>query len=402
MTQPLAKKWECNGSNVPKETLVSTTKRNLVELCAAWPRARPSRKHGAPEQAWSDRSGQHGSASPNVRRRSYPYAAGAAEGAHRSRAVLGGWGGRNRREHDEVRERHGRGSVASIRVQRRAGRRRAAGDGTDGGGPECAPPAYHDIGRFHCRRSCRSRCWRPCRFHCWRPCRFHCRRPCRFHCRRPCRFHCRGPYRLLTVPTPLPTTVQACPAALWREHCTSGDHGKSGVPCGLWQGHQRIDDKAVARRSILLPQQRPRASGAETANDGKAPERHQDGTDQHPRCTSRPKPPGDRTGRTWDVEDSEGIDKYRGGLPDRLFAASLATSTSPRGHAGTTRELSFGARKHGAPIGLAHRASPPPGGSVISNREAGTTSSILDRGGPANHRGLMTKSRSEMTYLVLY
>ena len=45
----------------------------------------------------------------------------------------------------ERRERHGRGSVASTRVQRRAGRRRAAGrDGTDGGGPECAVPVYHD------------------------------------------------------------------------------------------------------------------------------------------------------------------------------------------------------------------------------------------------------------------
>ena len=47
------------------------------------------------------------------------------------------------------------------------------------------------------------------------------------------------------------------------------------------------------------PKRSPRAGGAENANDGKAPkapERHQDGTDQHPRCVPRPKPPGDRTG----------------------------------------------------------------------------------------------------------
>ena len=55
------------------------------------------------------------------------------------------------------------------------------------------------------------------------------------------------------------------------------------------------------------PRRSPRASGAENANDGKAPTRHHDGTDQHPRCTSRPNPPGDRTGRTRDVEFSDGI-----------------------------------------------------------------------------------------------
>ena len=36
----------------------------------------------------------------------------------------------------------------------------------------------------------------------------------------------------------------------------------------------------------------------------------------------------------------------------------------------TTQELSFGSRKHDAPTGLAQRTSPPPGGSIISNREA--------------------------------
>ena len=44
-------------------------------------------------------------------------------------------------------------------------------------------------------------------------------------------------------------------------------------------------------------------------------------------------PPGDRTGRTRDVEFSEGTWKCRGGHPDRsLFASSLllATSTTPR------------------------------------------------------------------------
>ena len=79
------------------------------------------------------------------------------------------------------------------------------------------------------------------------------------------------------------------------------------------------------------PRRSPRVNGAENANDGKkAPARHQDGADQHPRCTSRPKHPGDRTGRTRDIEFSEGIGKCRGGRPDRLFAASLATSTTPR------------------------------------------------------------------------
>ena len=41
MAQPLAQKWECNGSNVPKETLVTAVKRNLVEL-----RTRHGRVHG--------------------------------------------------------------------------------------------------------------------------------------------------------------------------------------------------------------------------------------------------------------------------------------------------------------------------------------------------------------------
>ena len=68
------------------------------------------------------------------------------------------------------------------------------------------------------------------------------------------------------------------------------------------------------------PRRSPRASGAENANDGKAPSRHQDGTDQHPRSASRPKPPGHRTGRTRDVVFSESIDKCRGEHPDRLFA----------------------------------------------------------------------------------
>ena len=39
------------------------------------------------------------------------------------------------------------------------------------------------------------------------------------------------------------------------------------------------------------PQRSPRAGGAEDANDGKAPARHQDGTDQHPRCVPRPNRP---------------------------------------------------------------------------------------------------------------
>ena len=97
------------------------------------------------------------------------------------------------------------------------------------------------------------------------------------------------------------------------------------------QGHPDRGGGALRDRNPpKKPRRSPRASGAENANDGKAPARHQDGTDQHPRCTSRPKPPGDRTGRTRDVEFSEGIDKCRGGHPDRLFAASLATSTTPR------------------------------------------------------------------------
>ena len=78
------------------------------------------------------------------------------------------------------------------------------------------------------------------------------------------------------------------------------------------------------------PKRSPRAGGAENANDGKAPARPQDGTDQHPRCAPRPKPPRDRTGRTRDVEFIEGIDKCRGGDPDGLFASSLATSTTAR------------------------------------------------------------------------
>ena len=41
MTQPLAQKCECNGSNVSKDTLVKTFKSNLVEL-----RARHGRVHG--------------------------------------------------------------------------------------------------------------------------------------------------------------------------------------------------------------------------------------------------------------------------------------------------------------------------------------------------------------------
>ena len=41
MTQPLAQKWECNGSNVPKETVVNTVRNSLVEL-----RARHDRVHG--------------------------------------------------------------------------------------------------------------------------------------------------------------------------------------------------------------------------------------------------------------------------------------------------------------------------------------------------------------------
>ena len=70
--------------------------------------------------------------------------------------------------------------------------------------------------------------------------------------------------------------------------------------------------------------------------------------------------------------------------------------------AGTTRELGFGARKHGAPTtGLAHRASPPPNGSVISNKEAGTTSSIAVVRQTTVDRGLMAKSCSEITHLVL-
>ena len=123
------------------------------------------------------------------------------------------------------------------------------------------------------------------------------------------------------------------------------------------------------------PKRSPRAGGAENANDGKAPARHQDGADQHPRCAPRPKPPEDRTGRTWDVEFSEGI--FENAVADIPTVSSRHRwGDHQHNTTGTTRELSFGARKHGAPTGLAHRASPPPGGSVISNREAGTTSSI--------------------------
>ena len=77
------------------------------------------------------------------------------------------------------------------------------------------------------------------------------------------------------------------------------------------------------------PQTSPRAGGAENANDGKAPARHQDGTDQRPRCVPRPIHPGDRTGRTRGVEFSEGIGKCCTGDPDCLFASSPATSTTP-------------------------------------------------------------------------
>ena len=72
------------------------------------------------------------------------------------------------------------------------------------------------------------------------------------------------------------------------------------------------------------PKRSPQADRAENANDGKAPARHFDGTDQHPRCAPRLKPPGERT------EFSEGIDQCHGSDPDRLLASSLATSTTPR------------------------------------------------------------------------
>ena len=83
-------------------------------------------------------------------------------------------------------------------------------------------------------------------------------------------------------------------------------------------------------KSAEKAQRSPRAGAAENANDGKALARHRDGTDQHPRCAPRPKPPRYRTGRTRDVEFIEGIDKCRGGDPDGLFASSLATSTTAR------------------------------------------------------------------------
>ena len=62
------------------------------------------------------------------------------------------------------------------------------------------------------------------------------------------------------------------------------------------------------------PKRSPRAGGAKNANDGKAPARHQDGTDQHPRCAPRPKPSRHRTGtgRTRDVGFIEGIGNCRG------------------------------------------------------------------------------------------
>jgi len=47
----------------------------------------------------------------------------------------------------------------------------------------------------------------------------------------------------------------------------------------------------------------------------------------------------------------------------------------------TTREPSFGSRKHGALTGLAQRASQPSGGSLISNREAGPPSPRSTLGG---------------------
>ena len=140
----------------------------------------------------------------------------------------------------------------------------------------------------------------------------------------------------------------------------------------------------------------PRASGAENAIDGKAPARHQDGTDQHPRCTSRSKPPGDRTGRTRDVEFSEGIYKYRDGHPDRLFAESPATSTTPR------------ARPDSFTLGRAQARCPyrPRSPRVatpwwLCHLEQRGSHHLLDHcGGPANDRGLMTRSCSEMTHLV--
>ena len=86
----------------------------------------------------------------------------------------------------------------------------------------------------------------------------------------------------------------------------------------------------IHRKSPQKPKGAPRAGGAENANDGKAPARHRDGADQHPRCAPRPKPSRYRTGRTRDVEFIEGTDKCRGGDPDGLFASSLATSTTAR------------------------------------------------------------------------
>ena len=140
------------------------------------------------------------------------------------------------------------------------------------------------------------------------------------------------------------------------------------------QGHPDRRGGALRNRNPpKKPRRSPRASGAENANDGKAPARHQDGTNQHPRCTSHVRNPPETS------QDERGTSSSVKALIN--VVADIPTSLrcivgDQHNTTGTTRKLSFGARRHGAPTGLAQRAPPPPGGSVISNRGAGTTSSI--------------------------
>ena len=179
----------CSGSNVPKETLVKTVESNLLEH-----RVRHDRVHGRRGSAAPPRK-------PGLTAVANTAAPHQAFDGGRTYALLAQQ--RERSDPEEILE--GRAAEIDANTMKDAsGMAEEASpapgynDGLDDSAlpetelmaEECATPAYHDIGRFHCRRSCRSRCWRPCRFHCRRPCRIHCRRPFRFHCRRPCLLHC--------------------------------------------------------------------------------------------------------------------------------------------------------------------------------------------------------------------
>ena len=149
-----------------------------------------------------------------------------------------------------------------------------------------------------------------------------------------------------------------------------------------------IHRKAQKEPQSQRGRERERRQGACTS-----PRRNQPAPALH---IPRPKPPGDFTGRTRDVEFSESIDKCRGGHPD----VSSLHRWRPAQHHGHDPQ----AELRGAQARCPHRPRSARAATPwwLCHLEQRGWNHLLDRSGSANDRGLMTKAcRNDAPCVIL-